>query len=64
MRRDRIPDDEEWTAFEWLERGYEARDVHLVFLTVDPKWDVWRADARFAGLLKRCGFTAPQLPAH
>ena len=25
-------------AFEWLSRAYTARDVHLIFLPVDPKW--------------------------
>jgi TolB-like protein/Flp pilus assembly protein TadD len=44
-------------VFEWLERAYAARDVHLIFLTVDPKWDSYRADARFIELLARCGFT-------
>jgi TolB-like protein/DNA-binding winged helix-turn-helix (wHTH) protein/tetratricopeptide (TPR) repeat protein len=44
-------------VFEWLERAYAARDVHLIFLTVDPKWDSYRADPRFIGLLTRCGFT-------
>ena len=44
-------------VFEWLERAYAARDVHLIFLTVDPKWDPYRADVRFIGLLARCGFT-------
>jgi hypothetical protein len=28
----------------------------LIFLTVDPKWDGYRADARFEALLARCGF--------
>jgi Flp pilus assembly protein TadD len=40
----------------WLERAYAARDVHMVFLPVDPKWDAWREDRRFRGLLERCGF--------
>ena len=44
-------------AFEWLERAYAARDVHLMFLTVDVKWDRYRADPRFGELLARCGFT-------
>ena len=43
-------------AFQWLERAYEARDVHLVFLQADPKWNAFRDDARFAALLERCGF--------
>jgi TolB-like protein/Tfp pilus assembly protein PilF len=43
-------------AFNWLERAYEARDVHLTLLPVDPKWDCLRADVRFPMLVKRCGF--------
>jgi len=46
-------------ALEWLERAYDARDVHLIFLPVDPKWDAFRTDARFLALLRRCGFTVP-----
>ena len=45
-------------AFEWLDRAYAARDVHLMFLTVDVKWDRYRTDPRFEDLLARCGFTA------
>jgi hypothetical protein len=26
-------------ALEWLERAYTERDVHLIFLVVDPKWE-------------------------
>ena len=39
-----------------LDRAYEARDVHLVFLPVDPRWDAYRSDPRFRALLERCGF--------
>jgi TolB-like protein/DNA-binding winged helix-turn-helix (wHTH) protein/Flp pilus assembly protein TadD len=46
-------------AFDWLNRAYSARDVHLIFLPVDPKWDQFRGDARFAALLERCAFTRP-----
>jgi len=49
-------------VFQWLERAYAARDVHLIFLTVDPKWDSYRADVRFIGLLARCGFTHESRP--
>jgi DNA-binding winged helix-turn-helix (wHTH) protein/tetratricopeptide (TPR) repeat protein len=42
-------------ALQWLEKCYEARDVHVAFLTIDPKWDPVRADARFKALLERCG---------
>jgi TolB-like protein len=44
-------------VFDWLERAYDARDVHLIFLPVDPKWDGFRSDRRFETLLSRCGFT-------
>jgi TolB-like protein/Flp pilus assembly protein TadD len=43
--------------FEWLERAYDARDVHLVFAPADPKWDPYRGDRRFQDLMSRCGFT-------
>jgi DNA-binding winged helix-turn-helix (wHTH) protein/tetratricopeptide (TPR) repeat protein len=44
-------------ALECLERAYEARDVHLIFLPVDPKWDAFRSHVRFLALFRRCGFT-------
>jgi len=43
-------------VFEWLDKAYPARDVHLIFLPVDPKWDAYRPDPRFEALLTRCGF--------
>lgn len=43
-------------VFEWLNKAYAVRDVHLMYLTVDPKWDPYRADPRFQALLARCGF--------
>ncbi len=48
--------DDQEAIFTWLERAYDARDVHLIFLTVDPKWDRYRNNPRFKALLKRCGF--------
>ncbi len=45
-------------VFEWLDKAYAERDVHLMYLTVDPKWDPYRGDARFDALLIRCGFTS------
>lgn len=40
-------------ALRWLERAFEDRDVHMVFLGVEPKWDGIRNTARFISLLKR-----------
>lgn len=42
----------------WLERAHKVRDVHMIFLPVDPKWDEWRGDRRFRALLDRCGFVS------
>jgi TolB-like protein/DNA-binding winged helix-turn-helix (wHTH) protein/Flp pilus assembly protein TadD len=46
-------------VFAALDRAYEARDVHLVFLPVDPRWDAYRSDPRFQALVERCGFARP-----
>lgn len=43
--------------FQWLDRAYDARDVHLVFAPVDPKWDPYRGERRFQDVIRRCGFT-------
>ncbi len=51
-------------TFAWLDRAYDARDVHLMFLTVDPKWDPFRADARFQSLLERCDFMRTAAQRH
>ena len=42
--------------FEWLELAFAARDVHMVFLTVDSRWDQDRADPRFETIIRKCGF--------
>jgi TolB-like protein/DNA-binding winged helix-turn-helix (wHTH) protein/tetratricopeptide (TPR) repeat protein len=47
---------------QWLDRAYAAHDVHLMFLTVDPKWDPYRSDPRFIALLARCNFTRTGAP--
>jgi TolB-like protein/DNA-binding winged helix-turn-helix (wHTH) protein/Tfp pilus assembly protein PilF len=44
-------------AFTALARAYDARDIHLIFLTVDSRWDPYRSDPRFGALVARCGFT-------
>ena len=40
-------------AFEWLETAYEQRDVWLVWLKREPRFDVLRSDPRLAHLLRR-----------
>lgn len=45
-------------ALDWLKRAYDAHDVHLALLTVDPKWDAFRSNIRFLSLVERCGFNA------
>ena len=45
--------DEYDDSLAWLERAEAVRDVHLVFLPVDPKWDPLRGDPRFEALLDR-----------
>ncbi|HUE90182.1 MAG TPA: winged helix-turn-helix domain-containing protein, partial [Vicinamibacterales bacterium] len=47
-------------VFQWLNRAYQARDVHLIFLPVDPRWDDFRSERRFETLLSRCGFTSTE----
>ena len=37
-------------ALRWLEQGFEVRDVRLVFLLVDPRWDGLRQEPRFKNL--------------
>jgi hypothetical protein len=42
--------------YECLDRAFSARDVHLIYLPVDPKWDAFRNDGRFIELLQRGRF--------
>ncbi len=46
-------------ACEWLEKARFIRDVHIVFLPVEPKWNALRVYLPFQSLLERCGFTGP-----
>jgi len=39
-------------ALTWLERAYQERDVRLTFISIDPKWDSYRSNPRFAAILK------------
>ena len=42
-------------AIAWLERAYEQRDLRMVFLKVERKWDNLRDDPRFQDLMRRVG---------
>ncbi len=42
-------------AFVWLEKADKARDVGLVRLKVDRRFDSLRSDPRFADLVRRIG---------
>ena len=55
--------DERDLALDWLERAYDARDVHLILLPADPKWDGFREDERFQALVCRCGFLEKPNPS-
>jgi DNA-binding winged helix-turn-helix (wHTH) protein/TolB-like protein/Flp pilus assembly protein TadD len=41
----------------WLARAYGGRDVHMVFLGIDPQWDALRNDLRFVRLMGRMNLT-------
>ncbi len=43
------------TAFEWLEKAFQARDKGLTYLKIDPCLDPLRSDPRFQDLIKRVG---------
>ncbi len=55
-------------ALDDLEKAVEERDVRLVFLAVEPRWDPLRTHPQFEKLSKRIGFpTAPagnRRPSH
>ena len=44
-------------ALAWLQRAYTVRDVHLIWLPMDARWDAFRTESRFVGLIERCAFT-------
>ena len=50
-------------ALQYLERAYDAHDVHLSFLAYDPKWDAFCAEPRFIDVLSRCAFAKPAVVA-
>jgi len=42
-------------ALEWLESAYEDRDVWLIYLKVEPKFDSLRSEPLFTDLMRRVG---------
>lgn len=40
-------------ALDWLSKGYDDRDVRMVFLAVEPKWDSIRITPQFESILHR-----------
>jgi TolB-like protein/Flp pilus assembly protein TadD len=46
---------EKQEAFSWLEQAYNAHDVGLMYLKIDPCLDTLRSDARFDDLVRRVG---------
>jgi TolB-like protein/DNA-binding winged helix-turn-helix (wHTH) protein/Flp pilus assembly protein TadD len=46
-------------VFHQLSNAVAGRDVHLILLGVEAKWDPYRPDPRFADLLARCAFDSP-----
>jgi TolB-like protein/DNA-binding winged helix-turn-helix (wHTH) protein/Tfp pilus assembly protein PilF len=44
---------EEDKALDYLEMGYEQKDVRMVFLKVEPEWNNLRTKPRFIALMKR-----------
>ncbi len=42
-------------ALGWLEKAYDARQVEIVWINVDPTFDVLRQDPRFKAIVKKIG---------
>jgi len=40
-------------ALDYLEKGFAEKDVRIVFLKVEPKWNNLRSEPRFIDLMKR-----------
>jgi TolB-like protein/Tfp pilus assembly protein PilF len=49
---------EKEAALDWLTKAYHNRDVWLVWLKVNPRFDRLRAETRLTDLMRRVGLTA------
>ena len=47
--------DDKEAALDALERAYEARDIQMQYLKVEPTYDALRTEARFQDLVRRVG---------
>ena len=43
-------------ALDYLEKGIAEKDVRMVFLKVEPKWNNLRDEPRFQNLMRRMNF--------
>jgi Flp pilus assembly protein TadD len=43
-------------ALDYLEKGFAEKDVRMVFLKVEPKWNNLRSEPRFIELMRRMNF--------
>lgn len=46
-------------AFSWLDRGYQDRSEHMLYLGLEPLVDPLRDDSRFNALLNKVGLNRP-----
>ena len=46
---------EDAAAYDWLERGFETREVWMTFIHLDPRLSRMRGEARFERLIQRVG---------
>jgi DNA-binding winged helix-turn-helix (wHTH) protein/TolB-like protein/Flp pilus assembly protein TadD len=51
-------------ALKWLEKGYAERDVHMVFLPVDSKWDALRDKPQFIDLMTHLNLPIADRSSH
>jgi len=55
--------DDQDQALYWLERAYNDRDAHVLFVHTDPRFARLRSSPRFPGLLARAGVHTAGIPA-
>jgi len=44
-------------AFEWLNRAYKDREVELIWLKIEPQFEILHSDQRYKDLLEKVGFS-------